>query len=78
MTWLERDILAVLLSLNTVLMILLLPNIVPIDYDLSQPTVYLTTLVWGLPLGAIGVWINHRTAAPRQRGAKGDTPPRRK
>ena len=78
MTWLERDILAVLLSLNTVFMILLLPNIVPINYDLRQPTVYLTTLAWGLPLGAIGVWINHRTAASSTRGAKGDTPPRRK
>ncbi len=60
MTLLERDILAVLLSLNTVFMILILPNIIPIAYDLGQPTVYLTTLAWGLPLAAIGVWMNHR------------------
>ncbi|HZS91820.1 MAG TPA: hypothetical protein VFE42_30595 [Chloroflexota bacterium] len=70
MTLLERDILAVVLSLNTVFMILILPNIVPIAYDLGQPTVYLTTLAWGLPLGAIGVWLNHR-AHRAERGKKG-------
>jgi hypothetical protein len=69
MTLLERDILAVLLSLNTVFMILILPNIIPIAYDLGQPTVYLTTLAWGLPLGAIGVWVNHRVySSERKKG----------
>ena len=63
MTLLERDILAVLLSVNTVFMILILPNIVPINYQLDQPTVYITTLAWGLPLAAVGVYVNHRAAA---------------
>jgi len=65
-TLLERDILAVLLSLNTVFVILLLP-IVPTSYDLGQPLVYLTALAWGLPVAAIGVWWNHWVAA-RERG----------
>lgn len=74
MTLLERDILAMALSLDVVFMILILPNVVPIDYDLGQAPVYLTTLAWGVPLGAIGVWINHWAARlPR----KSDPPPRR-
>lgn len=57
MTLIERDILAVLLSLNTVFMILALPNVIPIEYDVTGLTV--TTLLWGLPLGAVGVALNH-------------------
>ncbi len=60
MTLLERDILAVLLSLNTVFIILALVS--PITYDLGQSPIYLTTLAWGLPLGALGVWWNHWTS----------------
>ena len=56
-----------LLSLNTVFMILILPNVIPIAYDLGQPTVYLTTLAWGLPLGALGVWMNHLAYRSEQR-----------
>ena len=67
MTLLERDILAILLALNTVFMILILPGLVAIEYDLGQPTVYLTTLAWGLPLGVIGVWMNHRAYRTEQR-----------
>ena len=75
MTLLERDILAVLLALNTVFMILILPNIVPIDYSHDPRGLFLTTLLWGLPLGAIGVWINHRAAAVAR---KGPSPPSRR
>jgi len=68
-TLLERDILAVLLSLNTVFVILLLP-IVPTMYDPGQPLVYLTTLAWGLPVAAIGVWWNHQVAARESKANK--------
>jgi hypothetical protein len=67
MTLLERDILAVALSLNTVFMILILPNVVPINYDLGQAPVYVTTLLCGAPLGALGVWLNHWAARQMQR-----------
>ena len=76
MTLLERDILAVVLSLNTVFMILLLPNVVPIDYSKDLQGLILTTLAWGLPIGALGVWINHWTAARERKGNDG-TPPTR-
>ena len=59
----ERDILAVALSLNSVFMILVLPGVVPIYYDHDLRGLVFTTLAWGLPLGAIGVWWNHRVAA---------------
>lgn len=59
MTLIERDILAVLFSLNTVFMILVLPNVVPIDYSNDLRGLILTTLLCGLPLGAIGVAVNH-------------------
>ena len=75
MTLLERDILAVVLSLNTVFMILILPGIVPINYDFGTPSLYLTTLLWGGAIGALGVWLNHRAERPSSRG--GSTPPRR-
>ena len=78
MTLLERDILAVILSLNTVFMILLLPGLVPVNYDLGQPAVYLTALAWGLPIGALGVWINHWTAARERKGNDGAPPTRRR
>jgi len=75
MTLLERDILAVLLSIDTIFMILILPNVVPINYDLGQPAIYVTTLLFGLPLGAVGVWVNHRAA---RQTAKSENPARRK
>ena len=75
MTLLERDILAIVLSLNTVFMILILPNIVPINYDLGRPAIYVTTLLWGLPIGALGVWVNHWTAAREQKGKGNNNPP---
>lgn len=78
MTPLERDIIAVLLAVNTVFMVLVLPNIVPIMYDLAQPTVYVTALIWGLPLGAVGVWLNHRFAGAGAESQRKETPPRRK
>jgi hypothetical protein len=76
MTLLERDILAMLLSLNTVFMILILPGLVPINYDFNHPALYVTTLLWGVPLGLIGVWINHRAAALERK--RPDPPPRRR
>jgi hypothetical protein len=76
MTLLERDILAVLLSLNTVFMILILPNIVPIDYSHDPRGLLLTTLLWGVPLAAVGVWLNHRAAALERK--RPDPPPRRR
>ena len=76
MTLLERDILAVLLSLNTVFMILVLPNIVLIDYSHDLRGLLLTTLLWGVPLAVVGVWINHRTAALERK--RQDPPPRRR
>jgi hypothetical protein len=76
MTLLERDILAVLLSLNTVFMILILPNIVPIDYSHDPRGLFLTTLLWGVPLAAVGIWINHRAAALERK--RPDPPPRRR
>ena len=44
MTLLERDILAMLLALNTVFMILILPNIVPIDYSHDPRGLFLVRL----------------------------------
>ena len=76
MTLLERDILAVLLSLNTVFMILVLPNIVLIDYSHDLRGLLLTTLLWGVPLAAVGVWINHRAATLERK--RQDLPPRRR
>ena len=76
MTLLERDILAVLLSLNTVFMILVLPNIVLIDYSHDLRGLLLTTLLWGVPLAVVGVWINHRAAALERK--RQDLPPRRR
>ena len=76
MTLQERDILAVVLSLNTVFMILILPNIVPIDYSHDARGLFLTTLLWGVPLGVLGVWINHRMAALERK--RQDPPPRRR
>jgi len=76
MTLLERDILAVLLSLNTVFMILVLPNIVLIDYSHDLRGLLLTTLLWGVPLAVVGVWINHRAAELERK--RQDPPPRRR
>jgi hypothetical protein len=77
MTLLERDILAVLLSLNTVFMILVLPNLVPIDYSHDPRGLFVTTLLWGMPLATVGVWINHRAAA-LERKRKRPSPPSRR
>jgi hypothetical protein len=66
-TLLERDILAVLLAVNTVFVILILPNVVPIDYSANAQALLFTTLAWGLPLGAVGIAVNHRTATAGDR-----------
>jgi hypothetical protein len=62
MTLLERDILAVLLSVNLVFMILALPYLPTPDYSNNVLGLLLTTIGLGLPLGAAGVWWNHRTS----------------
>ncbi len=64
MTPWERDVLAMLLSINTVFMILVLPGVVPITYEIPNdlPALVFTTLVWGIPLGMVGIWVNRRTA----------------
>jgi hypothetical protein len=74
-TRLERDILALLLAINTVFMVLILPNVVPIDYSNDGRGLLVTTLLWGIPLGALGVWMNHRFSHPN---ARASDPPRRK
>ena len=75
MTSIERDILAFLLAVNTVFMILVLPNIVTIDYSNDPRGLLVTTLLWGVPLGTLGVWMNHRFSSTKKRA---DSPPRRK
>ncbi len=75
MTSIERDILAFLLAVNTVFMILVLPNIVTIDYSNDPRGLLVTTLLWGVPLGVIGVWMNHRFSSTEKRA---DSPPRHK
>lgn len=76
MTLLERDILAVLLAINTVFMILILPNVVPINFDFTTPPLYVLTFGIGIPLGAVGVWANHHAAALERKSA--GSPERRK
>ena len=62
MTLLERDILAVLLSVNLIFMILALPYLPTPDYGNNLLGPLPLSLGLGLPLGAIGVWWNHRTS----------------
>ena len=63
MTLFERDALAVLLSINTVFWVLLSP-LTPIAYSLywQSPNIYITTLFWGVIVGAVGVAFNHYVA----------------
>ncbi len=79
MTLIERDILAVLLALDVVFMILILPNVVPILFDFTTPLLYILTLAFGLPLGALGVWVNHHAVALQSKDIerRNDTPRRK-
>lgn len=71
MTLFERDALAILLSLNTTFIVLLSP-LVPMAFSFNESSLYLWTLIIGLLVGGIGVWMNHYAA----RRTKND-PPRR-
>ena len=79
MTLIERDVLAVLLALDAIFMILILPNVVPIFFDFTTPLLYILTLAFGLPLGALGIWVNHHAVSLQSKDtARRNDTPRRK